>query len=162
MTNSHANDPRNLLVHPGGKFLYVIDESSTPAKAGRMAIATNGALSAPGSTAATAGAAGGGVATDANGKFLFTTQRASTPSVAGFVVNTTTGVLTGGTAVASGSSPTAIAVHPSEVYFYVADGDATLQRHGYDATTGAVGAATALTLPASSAASFVAIARRAQ
>jgi 6-phosphogluconolactonase (cycloisomerase 2 family) len=123
-----AAAPQQVIVHPSGNFLYLIDGNSnvhvydiTP---------TTGAIVENTSLAGAPYSAGSGVANnkgviDPTGSFLYVIDGGAS-KVAGFTINQTTGALTALAAVSVGSGPTDVLVDHAGAYLYTinnGDGD---------------------------------------
>ena len=133
-TKQANGNPISAVVHPTGKFVYVVNEVRFGSPIGNVSVftvdATTGALSAPATTADSGGAPATAIALSPSGEFAYVTyiHATSTPvsntywdTVETFSVDGTTGQLTGpiGSA-ATGDSPWAIAVTPGGHFAYVA------------------------------------------
>jgi 6-phosphogluconolactonase len=126
-----TNLPGQVLVHPSGKFVYVLDPNTigitSPLGNANITVysvdQTTGSLSAVGTPVSTGGNFGSGMQIYKNGHFLLVTNRLSS-SVAIFGINQTTGALT--PAVNSpfstpGAAPGIVVVDPSGKFAYLTD-----------------------------------------
>ena len=133
--DSPAGIPVSAVVHPTGKFLYVVNHdrfgSADDTDLSVFTIdPTTGTLSAPTRTADSAGAPPTAIALSIGGHFAYVTYmfRPSTPvgntffeKVKTFAVNPVSGELSGPIGeAATGSAPWAIVVNPNDKFAYVA------------------------------------------
>lgn len=137
------------LVHPSGKFLYVLDPNVnttlTPLGASNITIysidQTTGALSAVGSPVSTGGNYAQYMQIYKNGQFLLVTNKKSA-SVAIFGIDLTTGALTpaaGSPFSTPGTSPGSVVIDPSGKFAYLADTlSNTITEFTIDATNGTI------------------------
>jgi len=151
--------PANAVVHPSGKFVYVVNMARPGEMLDFPAINTDlslfqvnpttGALSDPVSIASSGGAPPTALAFAPSGNFAFVTYgwQVGTPvgntyteQVKTFSVDAATGALTGPlSGVPSGGHPRAIVVEPLGKFAYVASGGTDEVRiFGINATTGAL------------------------
>ena len=147
-----GSPPVSVIVHPSGRFVYVVNYGPSGGSTDVSVYTVNGAtgaLAGPTSTADSAGAPPTAIAIDPAGKFAYVTYvfRPTTPvgntyyeQVKVFAINASSGVLTGPTSgLAAGSSPWSIAVEPTGKSAYVASrGSDELRTYGINATTGAL------------------------
>ena len=149
--------PIAAVVHPTGQFVYVVNEVRFGAPVGNVSVfsidATTGALSAPVTTADSAGAPATAIAFSPTGEFAYVTylHAVSTPpgnnywdTVKAYSVDHSTGALVGPIASApTGDNPWAIVVTPGGHYAYVASlsnqgSVAELSSYSLDAQSGTV------------------------
>ena len=134
-SDSPAGLPISAVVHPTGKFLYVVNHdrfgSSDDTDLSVFSIdPTNGTLSAPTRTGDSGGAPPTAIALSVGGHFAYVTYmfRPSTPvgntffeKVKTFAVNPVSGELLGPVGeAATGTAPWAIVVDPNDKFAYVA------------------------------------------
>jgi len=149
---ANAN-PISAVVHPSGKFVYVVNEQRFGTTTGNISVyavdPTTGHLTPKGTSADLGGAPATAIAFAPSGKFAFVTYMpAPTGSttffdtVNTFSVDPTTGLLTGAISTAlTGDNPWAVAVTPNGKAAYVASlgtqGSVNdLTRYSIDATSG--------------------------
>ena len=151
-SDSPAGLPISAVVHPTGKFLYVVNHdrfgSSADTDLSVFDIdSTNGTLSAPTRTGDSGGAPPTAIALSVGGHFAYVTYmfRPSTPvgntffeKVKTFAVNPVSGELIGPVGeAATGTAPWAIVVDPNDKFAYVASLSSDLvQRYALDWNTG--------------------------
>lgn len=125
--------PVAAVVHPTGKFIYVVNEVRFGSPLGNVSVlsvdATAGTLSAPATTADSAGAPATAIAFSPSGEFAYVTylHAVSTPvgntywdTVKTFAVDPTSGGLTGPIGSApTGDNPWSIVVTPGGHFVYV-------------------------------------------
>jgi 6-phosphogluconolactonase (cycloisomerase 2 family) len=130
-------------VHPSGKFVYVANEGGfTPTSVSMYAIdATKGVLTLIGIVPADGRAVD--VAVDPSGKFAYVANGGENSdgskgiNVSMYSIDATTGVLTSIGKIATGLTPSSIAIHPSGKFVYVANRDSNdISMYTLDATTG--------------------------
>ncbi len=133
-TKQVNGNPISAVVHPTGKFVYVVNEVRFGSPIGNVSVfavdATTGALSASTTTADSGGAPATAIAFSASGKFAYVTylHAVSTPvnntywdTVQTYSVDSATGQLSGPIGSApTGDNPWAIAVTPGGHFAYVA------------------------------------------
>jgi 6-phosphogluconolactonase (cycloisomerase 2 family) len=147
-TGAVSNFQAQVVVHPSGKFVYVLDpnlNNGTPL--GDSNITTyaidqsTGSLSAVGSAIPTGGTAGTGMQIYKNGQFLLVTNR-GTASVAIYGINLTTGALTpvvGSPFDTLGTAPGFVVIDPSGKFAYLTDAASnTIREFTIDATAGTI------------------------
>ena len=148
--------PATAVVHPAGKFLYVVNYGQSGGNTDVSLYAidpSTGALTGPVSNADSGGAPTTAMAIDPSGKFAYVTYswRTSTPvgntysqQVKVFSIDAATGALTGpSSGVAVSDTPWAIAVDPSGRFAYVgsignSSYDDQVRAYRIDAATGAL------------------------
>jgi 6-phosphogluconolactonase (cycloisomerase 2 family) len=127
-------NPISAVVHPTGKFIYVVNEVRFGTPVGNISVYTvdtaTGALSAPTTTADSGGAPASAIAFSPSGEFAYVTyfHAVSTPvgnnfwdTVKTYTVDRSTGVLSGPIGSANtGDNPWALAVTPGGHFAYVA------------------------------------------
>lgn len=127
-------NPVAAVVHPTGKFIYVVNEVRFGSPIGNVSVltvdATTGTLSSPATTADSAGAPATAIAFTPSGQFAYVTylHAVATPggntywdTVKAFAVDPTSGQLTGPIGSApTGDNPWSIVVTPGGHYAYVA------------------------------------------
>lgn len=127
-------NPISTVVHPTGKFVYVVNEVRFGAPVGNISVysidATTGALSAPATTADSGGAPATAIAVSPSGQFAYVTylHAVATPSgntfwdtVQAYTVDSVTGQLGGPIASApTGDNPWALVLTPGGNYAYIA------------------------------------------
>ena len=127
-------NPVSVVVHPTGKFVYVVNEVRFGTPVGNISVfevdSTTGALSAPATTADSLGAPATAIAFVSSGEFAYVTylHAVSTPvgnnfwdTVKTYTVNAINGQLSGPIGSAStGDNPWAMAVSPAGNFAYVA------------------------------------------
>ena len=136
-TKQANGNPISAVVHPTGKFVYVVNEVRFGSPIGNISVftvnPTTGALSAPATTADSGGAPATALAFSPSGDYAYVTYMWTTGTPSGnsywstvktYAVNQSTGLFTGpiGSAATS-DSPWAIVVTPDGHYAYV--GNAT-------------------------------------
>jgi 6-phosphogluconolactonase (cycloisomerase 2 family) len=151
-TDSPAGEPVSAVVHPTGKFLYVVNHdrfgSADDTDLSVFTIdPTDGTLSAPTRTGDSGGAPPTAIALSTGGHFAYVTYmfRTSTPvgntffeKVKTFAVNRVTGELSGPIGeAATGSAPWAIVVDPNDKFAFVASlSSDEVQTYALDPNTG--------------------------
>jgi 6-phosphogluconolactonase len=124
--------PQFLVVHPSGKFLYVVldDANAGMGHVAAFTIGNNGALSLIAGSLFAAGNFPLGVAIDAAGKFLFTANNGD-GTLSAFRIDSSTGALTvvAGSPFSAGTNqaglprcPYALEVDPTGKFLYSSDG----------------------------------------
>ncbi len=127
-------NPISAVVHPTGKFIYVVNEVRFGSPVGNISVYTvdtaTGALSGPTTTADSAGAPATAIAFSPSGEFAYVTylHATSTPvgntfwdTVKTYSVDHSSGVLSGPIGSANtGDNPWALAVTPGGHFAYVA------------------------------------------
>ncbi len=134
--------PVSVAVDPAGKFAYVANWTgdNTDGSVSMYTIdATTGALASMGTIAA--GTSPFSVAVDPAGKFAYVanwgTGDNTDGSVSMYTVDATTGGLTPSGTIATGLSPTSIAIHPSGKFAYVTNsGSNSVSMYSIDSATG--------------------------
>jgi 6-phosphogluconolactonase (cycloisomerase 2 family) len=149
-----AVDPQAIAVDPAGKFAYVASEGCNGGTGGNVSMytinPTTGVLAAIGPPVSTNDVATDSVTIDPFGKFAYVANEglyATDGSVSSYSIDPTTGALTSTSGGISGNSPefccfTAVAVHPSDKFAYVANGDSTPRSVSMYTINGANGALT--------------------
>jgi len=151
-TDSPAGEPVSAVIHPTGKFLYVVNHdrfgSADDTDLSVFTIdSTDGTLSAPTRTGDSGGAPPTAIALSTGGHFAYVTYmfRTSTPvgntffeKVKTFSVNRVTGELSGPIGEAStGTAPWAIVVDPNDKFAFVASlSSDEVQSYALDQNTG--------------------------
>jgi YVTN family beta-propeller protein len=135
--NSGVVDPQSIAVDPAGKFAYVASQGCSGGVGGYVSMytinPTTGALASIGPPVSTNDVGTDSVTIDPLGKFAYVANEglyATDGSVSAYSIDPTTGALTSTSGGISGNSPefccfTAVAVHPSDKFAYVANGDST-------------------------------------
>jgi YVTN family beta-propeller protein len=135
--NSGVVDPQSIAVDPAGKFAYVASQGCSGGVGGYVSMytidPTTGALASIGPPVSTNDLGTDSVTIDPLGKFAYVANEglyATDGSVSAYSIDPTTGALTSTSGGISGNSPefccfTAVAVHPSDKFAYVANGDST-------------------------------------
>ncbi len=130
-----AVDPQAISVDPAGKFAYVASAGCNGGTGGNVSMytidPTTGVLTSIGPPASTNDIATDSVTIDPLGKFAYVANEgfyATDGSVSAYSIDPTTGALTSTSGGINGNSPqfccfTAVAVHPSDKFAYVANGD---------------------------------------
>lgn len=127
-------NPISVVVHPTGKFVYVVNEVRFGTPVGNISVyevdSTTGALSAPATTADSLGAPATAIAFVPSGEFAYVTylHAVATPvgnnfwdTVKTYSVDATNGQLSGPIGSANtGDNPWAMAVSPTGNFVYVA------------------------------------------
>ena len=127
-------NPISAVVHPTGKFIYVVNEVRFGTPVGNISVYTvdtaTGALSGPTTTGDSAGAPASAIAFSPSGEFAYVTyfHATSTPvgnnfwdTVKTYTVDHSSGVLSGPIGSANtGDNPWALAVTPGGHFAYVA------------------------------------------
>jgi 6-phosphogluconolactonase (cycloisomerase 2 family) len=160
--DSPAGEPVAAVIHPTGKFLYVVNHdrfgSADDTDLSVFTIdSTDGTLSAPTRTADSGGAAPTAVALSVGGHFAYVTymHRTSTPvgntffeTVKTFAVNPVSGELSGPIGSApTGTAPWAIKVDPNDKSAFVASiSSDVVQSYALDSKTGVLSAKTGATV----------------
>jgi 6-phosphogluconolactonase (cycloisomerase 2 family) len=160
--DSPPGEPVAAVVHPTGKFLYVVNHdrfgSADDTDLSVFTIdSTDGTLSAPTRTADSGGAAPTAVALSVGGHFAYVTymHRTSTPvgntffeTVKTFAVNPVTGELSGPVGSApTGTAPWAIKVDPNDRFAFVASiSSDEVQIYTLDSKTGVLSLKTGVTV----------------
>jgi 6-phosphogluconolactonase (cycloisomerase 2 family) len=149
-----AVDPQAIAVDPAGKFAYVASEGCNGGTGGNVSMytinPTTGALTSIGPPVFTNDVGTDSVTIDPLGKFAYVAnegQYATDGSVSAYSIDPTTGALTSTSGGISGNSPefccfTAVAVHPSDKFAYVANGDSFPRSVSMYTINGANGALT--------------------
>jgi 6-phosphogluconolactonase len=149
---SDGNRPVRAVVHPSGKFLYVVNFSSGSLSGnGNIAFYTidgsTGALSGPTSVPDSNGQSPASIAFNPTGTFAYVSYKfvsgsPYTDKINVYSVNATTGELTGPISSATaGYDPWALTIEPNGKFAYVANIFADeVQVFGINATTGALNA----------------------
>lgn len=151
-TDSPAGGPISAVIHPTGKFLYVVNHdrfgSADDTDLSVFTIdATDGTLSAPTRTGDSGGAPPTAIALSTGGHFAYVTYmlRTSTPvgntffeKVKTFAVNPVSGELSGPIGEArTGTAPWAIVVDPNDKFAFVASlSSDAVQSYALDPSTG--------------------------
>jgi 6-phosphogluconolactonase (cycloisomerase 2 family) len=147
-----AVNPQSIAVDPAGKFAYVASEGCDGADGGSVSMytinPTTGALASIGPPVSTNDVGTDSVTIDPFGKFAYVANEglyATDGSVSAYSIDPTTGALTSTSGGISGNSPefccfTAVAVHPSDKFAYVANGDSTPRSVSMYTISGANGA----------------------
>lgn len=151
-TDSPAGGPISAVIHPTGKFLYVVNHdrfgSADDTDLSVFIIdSTGGTLSAPTRTGDSGGAPPTAIALSTGGHFAYVTYmfRTSTPvgnaffeKVKTFAVNPVTGELSGPIGeAATGTAPWAIVVDPNDKFAFVASlSSDEVQSYALDPKTG--------------------------
>ena len=130
-----AVDPQAVAVNPAGNFAYVASQGCSGGVGGYVSMysinPTTGALASVGPPVPTNDLSTDSVTIDPLGKFAYVANEgmyATDGSVSAYSIDPTTGALTSTSGGISGNSPefccfTAVAVHPSDKFAYVANGD---------------------------------------
>jgi len=131
-TKPANGNPISTVVHPTGRFVYVVNEERFGATVGNVSVysidSTTGALTAQGTAADIGGSPATAIAFHPSGEFAYVTYMPPDPTnaqnfdtVKTFAVDHTTGMLTGpiGTAP-TGDNPWAMVVTPGGHFAYVA------------------------------------------
>jgi len=130
-----AVDPQAISVDPAGKFAYVASAGCNGGTGGNVSMytidPTTGVLTSIGPPASTNDIATDSVTIDPLGKFAYVANEgfyATDGSVSAYSIDPTTGALTSTSGGINGNSPqfccfTAVAVHPSDKFAYVTNGD---------------------------------------
>ena len=151
---ANAN-PISAVVHPSGKFVYVVNEQRFGTTTGNISVyavdPTTGHLTPKGTSADLGGPPATAIAFAPSGKFAFVTYMPAPTgtttffdTVNTFSVDPTTGLLTGAISTAlTGDNPWAVAVTPNGKAAYVASlgvqGSVNdLTRYSIDATSGSL------------------------
>jgi len=130
-TKPANGNPIGAVVHPTGKFVYVVNEVRFGATLGNVSVyavdATTGALTAQGTTADLGGTPATAIAFSPSGRFAYVTYILGATvsqdfdTVKTYSVDATTGLLSGPIGSApTGDIPWAIAVTPGGKFAYVA------------------------------------------
>ena len=147
-----AVNPQSIAVDPAGKFAYVASQGCSGGSGGYVSTytinPTTGALASIGPPVPTNDVGTDSVTIDPLGKFAYVAnegQYATDGSVSAYSIDPTTGALTSTSGGISGNSPgfccfTAVAVHPSDKFAYVANGDSTPRSVSMYTINGANGA----------------------
>ncbi len=153
-TTPGAVDPQSVAVNPAGNFAYVASQGCSGGVGGYVAVytinPTTGALTSIGPPVSTNDVGTDSVTIDPFGKFAYVANEglyATDGSVSAYSIDPTTGALTSTSGGISGNSPefccfTAVAVHPSDKFAYVANGDSTPRSVSMYAINAANGALT--------------------
>jgi 6-phosphogluconolactonase (cycloisomerase 2 family) len=160
--DSPAGEPVAAVVHPTGKFLYVVNHDRfSGADDTDLSVftidPTDGTLSAPTRTADSGGAPPTAVALSVGGHFAYVTYmfRTSTPvgntffeTVKTYAVNPVSGELSGPIGSApTGTAPWAIAVDPNDRFAFVASiSSDVVQTYALDSSTGVLSLKTGVTV----------------
>src|SRR5271154_3455011 len=130
-----AVDPQSIAVDPAGKFAYVASGGCSGGVGGYVSMytinPTTGVLASIGPPVSTNDVGTDSVTIDPFGKFAYVANEGlydTDGSVSAYSIEPTTGALTSTSGGISGNSPgfccfTAVAVHPSDKFAYVANGD---------------------------------------
>jgi YVTN family beta-propeller protein len=130
-----AVDPQSVAVNPAGNFAYVASQGCSGGVGGYVSMytinPTTGALASIGPPVSTNDVGTDSVTIDPFGKFAYVANEGlydTDGSVSAYSIDPTTGALTSTSGGISGNSPefccfTAVAVHPSDKFAYVANGD---------------------------------------
>jgi 6-phosphogluconolactonase (cycloisomerase 2 family) len=161
-TDSPAGEPVSAVIHPTGKFLYVVNHdrfgSADDTDLSVFTInSTDGTLSAPTRTGDSGGAPPTAIALSTGGHFAYVTYmfRTSTPvgnkffeKVKTFAVNRVTGELSGPIGEATtGTAPWAIVVDPNDKFAFVASlSSDAVQTYTLDQSTGVLSLKTGITV----------------
>jgi 6-phosphogluconolactonase len=136
-TTTGSANPQSVAVNPAGNFAYVASQGCSGGVGGFVSMytinPTTGALTSIGPPASTNDVGTDSVTIDPLGKFAYVANEGlydTDGSVSAYSIDPTTGVLTSTSGGISGNSPkfccfTAVAVHPSDKFAYVANGDST-------------------------------------
>jgi len=161
-TKQANGHPISAVVHPTGKFVYVVNEVRFGSPIGNISVfsvnPTTGALSAPTTTADSGGAPATALAFSPSGDYAYVTYMwaSGAPStyyytVKTFTVDSTTGVLSAPIgSVATGDTPWAIAVTPDGHYAYVAinsSSQSEVRIYAIDQSTGVLTYQSSVALP---------------
>jgi 6-phosphogluconolactonase (cycloisomerase 2 family) len=153
-TTPGAVDPQSVAVNPAGNFAYVASQGCSSGVGGYVSMytinPTTGALTSIGPPVSTNDVGTDSVTIDPFGKFAYVANEglyATDGSVSAYSIDPTTGALTSTSGGISGNSPefccfTAVAVHPSDKFAYVANGDSTPRSVSVYTINGANGALT--------------------
>jgi 6-phosphogluconolactonase (cycloisomerase 2 family) len=151
-TTPGAVDPQSVAVNPAGNFAYVASQGCSGGVGGYVSMytinPTTGALASIGPPVSTNDVGTDSVTIDPFGKFAYVANEglyATDGSVSAYSIDPTTGALTSTSGGISGNSPefccfTAVAVHPSDKFAYVANGDSTPRSVSMYTINGANGA----------------------
>jgi 6-phosphogluconolactonase (cycloisomerase 2 family) len=151
-TTPGAVDPQSVAVNPAGNFAYVASQGCSGGVGGYVSMytinPTTGALASIGPPVSTNDVGTDSVTIDPFGKFAYVANEglyATDGSVSAYSIDPTTGALTPTSGGISGNSPefccfTAVAVHPSDKFAYVANGDSTPRSVSMYTINGANGA----------------------
>jgi 6-phosphogluconolactonase len=136
-TTTGSANPQSVAVNPAGNFAYVASQGCSGGVGGFVSMytinPTTGALTSIGPPVTTNDVGTDSVTIDPLGKFAYVANEGlydTDGSVSAYSIDPTTGVLTSTSGGISGNSPefccfTAVAVHPSDKFAYVANGDST-------------------------------------
>jgi 6-phosphogluconolactonase (cycloisomerase 2 family) len=149
-----AVDPQSIAVDPAGKFAYVASQGCSGGVGGYVSMytinPTTGVLASIGPPVSTNDVGTDSVTIDPFGKFAYVANEGlydTDGSVSAYSIEPTTGALTSTSGGISGTSPgfccfTAVAVHPSDKFAYVANGDSFPRSVSMYTINGANGALT--------------------
>lgn len=140
----YESSPGFVTIDPSGKFLYTSGDASDDSTIAMFSIdSTTGSLTPTSPAKVYTGPIPFDLAVTPNDKFAYVVNNDSgfnnSIGVAQYTVNADTGVLTQNTPayVATGDSPTAIAIDPTSKYAYVVNrNDDTVSMYTIDSTTG--------------------------
>jgi 6-phosphogluconolactonase len=153
-TTPGAVDPQAVAVNPAGNFAYVASQGCSGGVGGYVSMytidPTTGALASIGPPVSTNDLGTDSVTIDPLGNFVYVANEglyATDGSVSAYSIDPTTGALTPTSGGISGNSPkfccfTAVAVHPSDKFAYVANGDSFPRSVSMYTINGANGALT--------------------
>jgi 6-phosphogluconolactonase (cycloisomerase 2 family) len=147
--------PTDMVLHPSGKFMYVTSYNGGAGNLlGQVAIyavdPATGAVTLPGTSAATGSTNATSIAVDPTGNFAYVTnapdlvQRGNT--VSAYTIDATTGALTPivGSPFAAGLDPVSVSVDPTGRFVFVVDAgsntasDGAVSAYSINTTTGAL------------------------
>ncbi len=138
--SSANNQPVFSAVHPGGRFLYVVNYVSLDVSAFSID-QTTGNLTKIGDFATSCGCANmAQIQVTPDGKYLYTASNGGTNPISMFSIDQTTGSLSllGNTATVAGVD--AIVVDPTSSYLYVVSSGGTIPGFAINKTTGTLSA----------------------
>ena len=124
-----GNGPASVAVHPSGNFLYAVNLGSTAGDISAYTIDADGAPRPLAGPNVVAGRNARSIAVDPSGKFAYVANNGSN-DVSGYTIDTGSGALTPIDAdpntvpidnFAAGTSPDAVAIHPSGKFAYVSN-----------------------------------------
>jgi 6-phosphogluconolactonase (cycloisomerase 2 family) len=136
-TTPGAVDPQAIAVNPAGNFAYVASQGCIGGVVGYVSMytinPTTGALAPIGPPVSTNDVGSDSVTIDPLGKFAYVANEGAyvtDGSVSAYTIDPTTGALTSTSGGINGDNPafccfTAVAVHPSDKFAYVANGDSS-------------------------------------
>jgi 6-phosphogluconolactonase (cycloisomerase 2 family) len=153
-TTTGSANPQSVAVNPAGNFAYVASQGCSGGVGGFVSMytinPTTGALTSIGPPVSTNDVGTDSVTIDPLGKFAYVANEGlydTDGSVSAYSIDPTTGVLMSTSGGISGNSPefccfTAVAVHPSDKFAYVANGDSFPRSVSMYTINGASGALT--------------------